>query len=161
MNFLRRIHALVVKELQSVLGDPSSRALLIMPVLLQTLLFPFAATLDVNNASLAIYNRDSGTASNELMQRFASSAAFTEIHAVRGQHEMEDLIERRVVIAGCTPVRIAYCSAGRPNASHPIGCSTLSPRIRRKRQMMSVAVYPSGCPTCSPSAEGYGNMSRQ
>ena len=52
-----------------------------------------------------------------------------------------------VVIAGCTPVWIAYCSAGSPNASHPIGCSTLNPFIRLYREMMSVAVYPSGCPT--------------
>ena len=26
-----------------------------------------------------------------------------------------------VVMRGCVPVLIAYCSAGRPNASHPIG----------------------------------------
>ena len=37
---------------------------------------------------------------------------------------------RRVVMAGWTPVWMAYCSAGRPNASQPIGCSTLKPRIR-------------------------------
>ena len=30
-----------------------------------------------------------------------------------------------VVIRGCVPVCTAYCSAGRPNASKPIGCSTL------------------------------------
>ena len=36
----------------------------------------------------------------------------------------------RVVIAGCCPVLMAYCSAGKPNASQPIGCSTLNPRIR-------------------------------
>ena len=30
-----------------------------------------------------------------------------------------------VVSFGCVPVSIAYCSAGSPNASHPIGCSTL------------------------------------
>mmetsp|Transcript_864 Transcript_864/g.2617 ORF Transcript_864/g.2617 Transcript_864/m.2617 type:complete len:211 (-) Transcript_864:471-1103(-) len=29
-----------------------------------------------------------------------------------------------VVTSGCVPVFIACCSAGRPNESHPIGCST-------------------------------------
>ena len=60
----------------------------------------------------------------------------------------------RVVIAGWTPVLSAYCSAGRPKASQPMGCSTSKPRWRLKRAMMSVAVYPSGCPTCSPAPLG-------
>ena len=33
-----------------------------------------------------------------------------------------------VVTRGCWPVCTAYCSAGRPNASKPIACSTLWPR---------------------------------
>ena len=89
MRFLPRIHALVVKELQSVFGSPSSRTLLIMPVILQTLLFPFAATLEVKNASLGIYNRDTGAPAQELVQRFAQSAAFSEIIPFHGQDEME------------------------------------------------------------------------
>ena len=32
-----------------------------------------------------------------------------------------------VVIRGCVPVLMAYCSAGRPKASQPIGCSTFLP----------------------------------
>ncbi len=30
-----------------------------------------------------------------------------------------------VVTRGCWPVLMAYCSAGSPNASHPMGCRTL------------------------------------
>ena len=33
-----------------------------------------------------------------------------------------------VVMRGCWPVLMAYCSAGRPKASQPIGCSTLKPQ---------------------------------
>lgn len=95
MNFFHRIRSLVLKELQSLFGDPSSRALLIMPVLLQTLLFPFAATLEVKNGSIALYNRDSGVAANELIQRFSRSSAFTEILPVSSQEEMEEAIETR------------------------------------------------------------------
>lgn len=95
MNFFLRIRALVIKELQSTFGNPQARTLLIMPVILQTLLFPFAATLEVKNASLAIYNRDTGAASNELVQRFAQSDAFTEIIPIHAQSEMEAAIESR------------------------------------------------------------------
>jgi hypothetical protein len=45
-----------------------------------------------------------------------------------------------VVVAGCVLVWIAYCSAGSPNASQPIGCSTLKPFARFQRDTMSVAV---------------------
>ena len=46
------------KELQAPDGQYPGRFLLIMPVLLQTALFPFAATLEVTGNTLAIYNQD-------------------------------------------------------------------------------------------------------
>ena len=39
--------------------------------------------------------------------------------------------------AGCTPFSIAAFSAGSPNASQPIGCRTLNPRIHLKRARRS------------------------
>ena len=38
---------------------------------------------------------------------------------------------------GDTPFLIAAFSAGIPNASHPIGCNTLNPRIFLKRATTS------------------------
>ncbi|MCB1231620.1 MAG: ABC transporter permease [Verrucomicrobiae bacterium] len=104
MSFFLRIRSLVIKELQSLFGDPSSRALLIMPVILQTILFPWAATMEVKNASMAIYNRDLGVASTELVQRFTSGAAFTDIVVVHSEAEMADAIEtRRAMLAISIP----------------------------------------------------------
>ena len=42
-----------------------------------------------------------------------------------------------VQTAGCTPLSMAAFSAGRPKASHPIGCRTLYPRIRLYRVIAS------------------------
>jgi ABC-2 type transport system permease protein len=95
MNFLKRIHALVLKEFQTLLSTKSGWVLLVMPVILQTALFPFAATLEVKNASLAVFNEDDGRASVELMQRFAASGAFTEIVPVWNGAELDDAIGRR------------------------------------------------------------------
>ena len=47
-----RLIALITKELQTLLSDRQSRALLIMPVILQIALFPWAATLEVKNSTL-------------------------------------------------------------------------------------------------------------
>jgi len=95
MTFLSRIDALVRKEFQSLLSTKSGRMLLIMPVVLQTALFPFAATLEVKNASLAVFNEDRGRTSVEMMQRFAASGAFTRIVPVWSADELEHAIGTR------------------------------------------------------------------
>ncbi|RDT45235.1 ABC transporter permease, partial [Escherichia coli] len=51
-----RLWTLIRKELQSLLREPQTRAILILPVVIQVLLFPFAATLEVTNATIAVYN---------------------------------------------------------------------------------------------------------
>ena len=95
MSFFHRIHSLVLKEFHSLLSTKSGRLLLVMPVLLQTALFPFAATLEVKNASLAIFNEDQGRASVEMMQRFVASGAFTEIVPVWSEAQLEEVIGMR------------------------------------------------------------------
>jgi len=98
MNFLSRIYALVRKEFQSLLSTKSGRMLLIMPVILQTALFPFAATLEVKNASLAVFNEDHGRASVEMMQRFAASGAFTRIIPVWSDTQLDAAIGTRAAL---------------------------------------------------------------
>ena len=47
---------------------------------------------------------------------------------------------RSVISRGCPPSRIAAFSAGRPNESKPMGCRTVIPFRRRKRERMSPIV---------------------
>ncbi len=96
---LHRLITLVRKEMQALLRDSQSRRLLIMPVILQLLVFPFAATLEVKNATLAIFNQDSGRHSTELMQRFAQAKAFKKIIAVRSEAELQQVIDRQQAVA--------------------------------------------------------------
>jgi ABC-2 type transport system permease protein len=95
MNAISRIRALVRKEFQSLLSTKSGRLLLVVPVILQTALFPFAATLEVSNASLAVFTEDHGRASVELVQRFAASGAFTRIIPVWNPAELDEAIGTR------------------------------------------------------------------
>jgi len=95
MNSVSRINSLVIKEFQSLLSTKSGRLLLLVPVLIQTALFPFAATLEVKNASLAVFNEDRGRASVEMMQRFAASGAFTRIVPVWSGKEVDEAIGTR------------------------------------------------------------------
>ena len=91
----QRISALIIKELQALLRDPQSRVILIMPVLLQLGLFPFAATLEVTNNTLAVFNQDSGAVSVELMQRFAQAQAFSELLAIHHEADINQLLDNQ------------------------------------------------------------------
>jgi len=90
-----RILTLVIKELQALLRDRQSRALLIMPVFLQLALFPFAATLEVKNNTLAVFNEDNGRESAELMQRFSRAQAFTELLTLHSEAEVRHAIDNQ------------------------------------------------------------------
>jgi len=85
---------LIRKELQA-LSSPQSRRILIMPVILQLVLFPFAATLEVKNSTLAIYNQDGGAASVELTQRLAAAKAFPHIINLYSEAEMQRVIDNQ------------------------------------------------------------------
>lgn len=88
-----RIWTLIYKELLTLLRDPQTRAILVLPVILQVLLFPWAATLEVTHASIAIYNEDNGVHSSELIQRFAKARAFSHVALLHGPQEIRPVLD--------------------------------------------------------------------
>lgn len=96
---LTKIKALIIKELIVLLKDPKSRFALIMPPLIQLILFSFVATLDVFNIKVAVLNYDSGTYSREIVQDVvASNEYFTKIIPVKNYDEIKTLIDKQKVI---------------------------------------------------------------
>ena len=95
----RRLEALIVKELLALWRDPKGRAILIVPPILQLLVFAHAATLEVRNVDIAVLNRDSGRWGAELVQRFEGAATFNEVVRIRGMPEIRPLIDRQEVLA--------------------------------------------------------------
>jgi ABC-2 type transport system permease protein len=90
-----RILTLTIKELETLLRDRQSRLILIMPVFLQLAVFPFAATLEVKNNTLGVYNEDSGRESVELMQRFSRAEAFTQLLTLHSEAEVRGAIDNQ------------------------------------------------------------------
>ena len=86
---------LIRKELQALFTDATSLRILVMPVILQLVLFPFAATLEVKNSTLAIFNQDGGASSTELVQRLASAKAFPHILNIYSEVELTRVIDRQ------------------------------------------------------------------
>ena len=96
---LIRILALIRKELQILLADPQSRQLVIAPVIVQALLFPLAATLEVKNNTLAVLNEDGGHISEELVQRLARAEAFTRILHLYSADQIASAMDTQKAIA--------------------------------------------------------------
>ncbi|AOU97665.1 antibiotic ABC transporter permease [Acidihalobacter yilgarnensis] len=71
-----RILALVIKEFLTLLRDPRERALIVIPPLIQLIVFSYAATFDLNHVKLAVYDQDGGHAAQMLIARFSGSPNF-------------------------------------------------------------------------------------
>ena len=90
-----KILSLIRKELLIVLKDPRSRLSIILPPLIQLLIFCFAATLDVKNATIGVVNRDNGEQAFELLQRFHGSKLFGKIIYLRGMEEIGPFLDKQ------------------------------------------------------------------
>jgi ABC-2 type transport system permease protein len=99
MFALRRLGAMIVKEMWAVLRDPQSRIVLFVPPLMQLFIFTFATTLDVKNVDIGILDRSSGAHSVELVQRIAGSPNFRTIKPLATPGDLKDAIDNQKVIA--------------------------------------------------------------
>lgn len=111
-----RLPALIVKEVLAVWRDPKSRMVLIVPPLVQLFLFAYAATFDVENADLAVLNRDMSAESRELVARFTASDGFQAVRALQHVDQIAPVIDRKQALAvlHIPPDFAAKLKRGRP-----------------------------------------------
>ncbi len=95
---MRRMLALVRKELLAVLKDPRARASLLVPPVLQCLLYGYAATFDLNDVPYAALDRDRSAASRELLARIDGSGVFHRVANVAGVDELKRRVDARDVV---------------------------------------------------------------
>ena len=78
-----------------VLRDPRSRIILLVPPLLQLVVFAFAATLEVKNVDIVVLNRDEGRAGIELVERIEGSPTFRSVQPVHDPTELRSAIDQQ------------------------------------------------------------------
>lgn len=100
--FKPRVRAQVMKELLSLLRDPKNRFILVVPPLMQLLVFSFAATLEVRNVDLAVFNHDAGRFGHEFIQRLSHSYFVHDIITATDAQTMERLLDEGEVIGTLT-----------------------------------------------------------
>jgi ABC-2 type transport system permease protein len=93
-----RIAALIRKELLAVFKDPTSRYSVILPPILQCLIFGYAATYDLNNVPFAIVDQDRSFASQALAARFEGSPVFHEVARLTRPTDIRNAIDEQHVL---------------------------------------------------------------
>lgn len=76
IDFFRRVANLCRKELLAILKDPSSRVILIVPALMQSLLFGYAATYDLSRVDYALLDQNHSGASVALVAKLDGTGVF-------------------------------------------------------------------------------------
>ena len=95
MNTLRRIIALVIKELLAILKDRKSRIVLIGPPLAQLVVFGYAASFDLNHIPVAVYNEDRSAPSRELVARIIGSPHFDLVAQLDHDAQIAPMIDNK------------------------------------------------------------------
>jgi len=95
---LGRILTLMKKEFLAVLKDARSRVLLVVPPMIQLLVFGYAATYDLRQVPYAIYNEDRGALSRELEAQIRGSGYFREKVRIASSDQIAPLVDARDVL---------------------------------------------------------------
>jgi ABC-2 type transport system permease protein len=99
LESLYRILALVRKELLAVLKDPRSRFSLLLPPILQCLVFGYAATYDLTSVPYAVLDQSRDPASHDLLAGLDGSGVFHRVANLDRASDIETYInEQRVVL---------------------------------------------------------------
>jgi len=94
----QKIRYLFVKELIQTLRDKRMRYILIVPPILQLIIFGYAANLDVKHIRTAIRDLDQSVQSRDLIGRFGSSKYFDIVSFPHTPKEVQDLVNRGEVV---------------------------------------------------------------
>jgi ABC-2 type transport system permease protein len=98
IQFRQRLQALVLKEFLALLKDKRSRMVVLVPPLIQLLVFGYAATFDLNRVPYAVYDEDHGAAARDLASRFAGSPIFRQVAVVAHDDQIAPLVDDKRVL---------------------------------------------------------------
>src|SRR5208337_163460 len=85
------------KEFIHLFRDPHARFSLIVPPLLQMLIFGYAASYEVNHVSTAVLDFDHSPESREFLERFSASRRFQVRELLQNEAQIPSLLDHRRV----------------------------------------------------------------
>jgi len=95
---LDRITAILKKEFLQVFRDPRMRMVIFIAPLVQVLIFGYAATMDITNVPMAVYDIDNTKESRALIRDFSYSKYFNIKHYIHEESQVNKLIDESRVL---------------------------------------------------------------
>ena len=93
---LYRLLNICRKELLVILKDPANRLVLVLPTIVQSLIFGYAATFDLRAVPYALLDQDGGQAATELIARVDGTGFFERVATL---HSADDPAHRAALRA--------------------------------------------------------------
>lgn len=97
---IRRLQVMLMKELLELRRDRWAMFRLIVPLLVQVIVFGYAATFTVNHVSLSVLDLDRSQASRELVSHFAATGRFDLVDDAASQRAVEADIDAGRAVVG-------------------------------------------------------------
>lgn len=91
-QWLRHISFLVRKEILTIVKEPANRVILIAPVLMQALLFGYAATYDVNHVDYAVLDQSRGQASTQIITHLDGTGVFNRTATLTSASQIQQIV---------------------------------------------------------------------
>jgi len=88
-----RLKQMLIKEFIQVLRDKRTRVILIVPPILQMLIFGYAATYEIRHVPTVVLDQDHSQESRDLISRFTSSPYFTVEQQLTDSRQIRDQID--------------------------------------------------------------------
>jgi len=113
----RRIWQMVKKEFIQVWRDRRLRIFLILPPIVQLIIYGYAINFDIRQVPFGVFDEDRSQASESLISRFTASEYFSLTQVITSEAELRGLIDRsRITLA----VRIPKGFAAKIKAHQPV-----------------------------------------
>jgi ABC-2 type transport system permease protein len=97
---LGRMKQMIIKEFIQVLRDKRTRFILIVPPIIQMLVFGYAATFEIRHVATVVVDYDHSQESRDLVSRFTSSPYFDVIAQPERSADLTSAIERGKATVG-------------------------------------------------------------
>ena len=104
LSSLNRIWAILAKEFFTMVMDRGARLVLIVPVIIQSVLFGYGATFNLEQVPWIVYDGDRGALSSELVRGIEANGFFVRSREVTSMQELTGAIDRGEALLGlCIP----------------------------------------------------------
>lgn len=94
-----RLKSMLIKEFRQALRDPRMKVMMFLAPLIQIFIFGYAATTDVKNVPIAIYDLDNTPQSRDIVRAFTNSRYFNATHYINTDEQLKTLINKSSVDA--------------------------------------------------------------